>query len=60
MHRKDSLFPLNEITFEGKTFPAPHNPDLYLKDLYANYMNIPPEEKRKIHAVYIHPELIKS
>ena len=59
MHRKDSIFPLDKITFEGKTFSAPHNPDAYLKDLYTNYMNIPPEEKRKIHAVYIHPELIK-
>ena len=59
MHRKDSLFPLGEIAFEGKMFSAPCNPDKYLKDLYKNYMNIPPEDKRRIHAVYIHPELIK-
>lgn len=58
MHRKDSIFPLGRMTFEGKEFPAPHNPDAYLKDLYKNYMEIPPEDKRKIHAIYVHPELI--
>ncbi|MDR0939315.1 MAG: LicD family protein [Mediterranea sp.] len=60
MHRKDSVYPLSTITFEGKTFPAPANPDAYLKDLYRNYMDVPPPEKRKIHAIYIHPELIKQ
>lgn len=34
MHRKDSVFPLSTITFEGKDFPAPGNVDAYLKDLY--------------------------
>ena len=33
MHRKDSVFPLSTITFEGKDFPAPGNVDAYLKDL---------------------------
>lgn len=59
MHRKDSIFPLGHIEFEGKLFRAPANPDAYLKDLYKNYMEIPPVEKRKIHATYIHPELIQ-
>lgn len=40
MHRKDSVFPLSTITFEGKDFPAPGNVDAYLKDLYKNYMDI--------------------
>ena len=60
MHRNDSVFPLSEITFEGKTFMAPANPDAYLKDLYKNYMDIPPKEKQMVHAIYIHPELIKK
>lgn len=60
MHRKDSVFPLGEIEFEGKRFSAPCNPDAYLKDLYRNYMDIPPEDKRKIHAIYLHPELIRE
>lgn len=57
MHRKDSIFPVGEIEFEGKTFAAPHNPDAYLKDLYRNYMEIPPVEKRHIHAVFVKPTL---
>lgn len=59
MHRKDSVFPLSTITFEGKDFPAPGNVDAYLKDLYKNYMDIPPKEKQIVHACYIHPELMK-
>lgn len=60
MHRNADVFPLSEITFEGKTFMAPANPDNYLKDLYKNYMDIPSEENRKIHAIYLQPELIKE
>lgn len=36
MHRKDSVFPLSTITFEGKDFPAPGNVDAYLKDLHGH------------------------
>lgn len=60
MHRQDSVFPLSTITFEGKTFSAPANPDAYLKDLYRNYMEIPPVEKRVIHSVFILPELVST
>ena len=58
MHRQDSVFPLGTITFEGKTFSAPCNPDAYLSDLYRNYMEIPPKEKQKIHSIFIMPELV--
>ncbi len=60
MHRQDSVFPLGTIAFEGKTFSAPARPDAYLSDLYRNYMDIPPVEKRVIHSVFILPELIKD
>ena len=43
--------------FEGRNFNAPADPDAYLRDLYRDYMTIPPEGKRKIHAVYLHPDL---
>ena len=56
MHRKQCIYPLSQIKFEGKTFSAPHDHDEFLKDLYANYMEIPPVEQRKVHAVYINPE----
>lgn len=57
-HRRDSIFPVKEIHFEGSSFLGPNNPDAYLTDLYRNYMEIPPVEKRKIHSVFIMPELI--
>ncbi len=58
MHRRECIFPLGEIEFEGKRFRAPADPDAYLRDLYGNYMELPPVEKRVIHSVFILPELI--
>lgn len=37
--------------FEGRTFTGPKNWDLYLKRLYGNYMELPPEKKRRIHSI---------
>ncbi len=52
MHRTACVFPLSEIEFEGHTFSAPASPDEYLRDLYRNYMELPPEDKRTGHAVF--------
>ena len=52
MHRQDSVFPLSTIRFEGIEMMAPRDPDAYLTDLYHNYMEIPPVEKRKIHSLF--------
>ena len=60
MHRREAIFPLTTISFEGKTFKAPASPDAYLKDLYHDYMVIPPKEKQIIHAIYVNSELIKQ
>ena len=60
MHRQDNVFPLSDIEFEGKLFSAPANPDAYLRDLYRDYMQVPPKEKQKVHAVFIMPELIEE
>lgn len=57
MHRTADIFPLSEITFEGKTFRAPASPDHYLHDLYKDYMKLPPEDKRTGHAVFFCEEL---
>lgn len=59
MHRTDAIFPISEIEFEGEKFSAPANPDAYLRDLYRDYMQLPPEDKRHGHAVFFLPELKK-
>lgn len=57
VHRNDSILPLRRIAFEDGEFSAPADPDAYLKDLYGNYMELPPVEKRVSHAVYIETKL---
>ncbi len=57
MHRRDTIYPLGEIRFEGHTFAAPANPDAYLRDLYGDYHKLPPPEKRNGHAVFFLEEL---
>jgi lipopolysaccharide cholinephosphotransferase len=45
------VFPLERIEFEGLNFYAPKNPHHYLSENYSfNYMELPPEDKRTIHA----------
>lgn len=57
-HLRSSMFPLTAIEFEGKQYPAPACPEQYLIDLFGpDYMQLPPPEKRLIHAIYIQPEL---
>lgn len=54
MHKNTTAFPLTTIEFEGTVFPAPAKPDVYCADIYGDdYMQLPPPEKRKIHAIYI-------
>lgn len=52
--KKEYIFPLSEIEFEGKKFLAPNNLDAYLKALYNDYMTIPKEEDRWIHSKFIY------
>lgn len=56
-HLRDTVLPLSEVHFEDATFPAPHDADQYLRNIYGDYMQLPPEEKRKTHAVFIQPTL---
>ena len=46
-----SVFNPIEIEFEGYHFFAPRNYDEYLKALYGNYMELPPEDKRISHSI---------
>ena len=56
-HLRTTIFPLGTITFEGQTFSAPADADTYLRDLFRDYMQLPPEDQRKGHAVFYVPEL---
>ena len=56
-HLRTTIFPLSTITFEGQTFSAPADVDTYLRDLFRDYMSLPPEDQRKGHAVFYVPEL---
>ncbi len=48
---QNKIFPLKKMTFEGIDFSVPHDPEHYLKNIYSfDYMQVPPEEKRTIHA----------
>lgn len=60
IHRRESIFPLTEVEFEGKKFPAPALPDEYLTKLYGNWRQIPPKEKQQIHSQIIIPQLVEE
>lgn len=47
------ILPCKPITFEGREFMGVNNPDSYLSKLYGDYMQIPPEDKRQVHALKI-------
>lgn len=48
-HNISYILPTSTITFEGKEFSAPHNPEAYLSKQYGDYMKIPPINKRATH-----------
>ena len=53
MVERADVFPCSTINFEGHEFPCPKNPDKVLTAIYGDYMQIPPEDKREIHALEI-------
>lgn len=48
-YKYNELFPLKEIEFSGLQTFVP-NSDLWLKEIYGDYMDMPPVEKRKPEA----------
>jgi len=49
LFRKEWFNESVEVVFEGHAFPAPIEYDLYLKEYYGDYMELPPEEQRVPH-----------
>ena len=56
--RRQWLAQRTEGTFEGRQYPIPADYDALLKDMYGDYMRIPPEEERvvKQHALLVDVE----
>ena len=51
MYDVSEVFPLEKMMFEGLKFYTPKNPQHYLSENYSfNYMELPSEDKRTIHA----------
>lgn len=48
-HNAAYMFPVGKVMFEGKLFSAPKDAEMYLKQQYGDYMNIPPMENRATH-----------
>ena len=47
VYHKENIFPLTEIEFEGHLLYAPGNWHQHLTDIYGDYMQVPPLEKRE-------------
>ena len=50
--RRSSYMERAEMSFEGEKFMFPANYDAYLTNMYGDYMEIPPVEKREHHVLY--------
>ena len=53
VHRflKDRIFPLKPIMFEGHEFMIPHDHDYFLRTLYSNWEDLPPNSARGHHGL---------
>ena len=45
----DDLYPTKVGPFEGKKFSIPNKSEVYLTNMYGDYMKLPPKDKRKNH-----------
>lgn len=50
MSRRKFMVPV-EVDFEGRKMPAPSNYDHYLRGLFHDYMQLPPEDQRVMHGM---------
>ena len=48
---KDVYVPITKGVFEGIEVNLPHDTDRYLTNLYRNYMELPPKERRERHFI---------
>ncbi|MEE0988541.1 MAG: LicD family protein, partial [Kandleria vitulina] len=55
IHARSDLDPLEEVEFNGRKMYMPNNMREVLTNLYGDYMQLPPVEKRYNHA----PEIVR-
>lgn len=48
-HRRNEVFPVTKLEFEGKKYYCPKEYDKILTKVYGDYMKLPPVEKRVTH-----------
>ena len=48
---REVFLPVKEVSFEGERCFIPNGYDAYLRNLYNDYMQLPPEEKRERHFI---------
>ena len=47
---KDTIYPVKKGLFEKEEFSIPNTPEVYLTNLYGDFMKLPPKDKRRNHA----------
>ena len=47
---KKDYYPIKRMSFEGFQACVPNNPDAVLTALFGDYMQLPPEDKRRVHS----------
>ena len=52
----DEVVAFTKVTFEGKQYYAPGCYDQYLKQIFGDYMTLPPVEKRVDHKMKVWAE----
>ncbi len=50
--KTEMFYNIADIVFEGKAYKCIKDTDLYLRTVYGDYMQLPPEEKRVSHHLY--------
>lgn len=56
---ESGLFPLRELEFENGLFYVPFDYDAHLREIYGNYMELPPENERKGKCIVIADPYLK-
>lgn len=52
LYERKTFMQTQQMLFEGYSFAVSREYDHYLKNLYGDYMTLPPEEKREHHVIY--------